>query len=200
MCIITTKRDHSMVSITASPCSNSSPIKEECADLSRPTKRSRPDDAAVPPSSSFLADSTTSRTARRVRFAPAPETCTVQRWTEQESSSAWYTGLDVALFKLQEGTDAALLRCLISNAPCVAQLPQDVSLYRGLERLLSPQITDEIKERRRCVVKRVLAEQAEQRVGGLIANSVDGEARIAEASRRRSEKATIWARSMGSLV
>lgn len=105
--------------------------------------------------------------------------------------------MDIALFKLQEGTDATLLRHLISNAPTVAQLPQETALYRGLERLLSPSITREIKARRRVCVRSVLNEQEVQRRGGVEAEGVE---RLSEVSRCTSDKAAAWARTLGSLV
>ena len=108
--------------------------------------------------------------------------------------ASWYTTLDVHLFKLQEGTDAALLRCIIGNASSISQLPQDCSHYRGLERLLSTQITNEIKERRKNIVKSVLIEQARQQSQGLI----DVE-QIAKISRTVSDKASFWATTLGSL-
>ena len=108
--------------------------------------------------------------------------------------ASWYTTLDIHLFKLQEGTDAALLRYIIGNASSISQLPQDCSHYRGLERLLSTQITNEIKERRKNIVKSVLIEQARQQSQGLI----DVE-QIAKISRTVSDKASFWATTLGSL-
>ena len=77
-------------------------------------------------------------------------------------------------------------------------LPQEASLYRGLERLLSPQIIVEIKERRKVTIKSVLVEQAMQRRRGVDV-PVD-EMKLAEVSRFYSEKAAVWARNLGGLV
>lgn len=136
---------------------------------------------------------------------------TVPRWTPQEHAAAWYSAVDVALFKLQEGTDAAVLRCLIASSPSVESLPRDPSVYRGLERLLSPRITSEIKERRRGVVRAVLVEQAVQRRRRMVSSSLQGgvvegvptredELRLAEVSRSVAEGATAWALTLGGLV
>jgi len=130
-----------------------------------------------------------------VSFASSVNVQTIPKWTSEESMASWYTTLDIHLFKLQEGTDAALLRCIIGNASSIGQLPQDTSVYRGLERLLSTQITNEIKERRKNIVKSVLVEQARQQSQGLI----DIE-QIAKVSRTYSDKATRWGATLGSLV
>jgi len=130
-----------------------------------------------------------------VSFASSVNVQTIPKWTSEESMASWYTTLDIHLFKLQEGTDAALLRCIIGNASSIGQLPQDTSVYRGLERLLSTQITNEIKERRKNIVKYVLVEQARQQSQGLI----DIE-QIAKVSRTYSDKATRWGATLGSLV
>ena len=141
---------------------------------------------------------TTKKNPRRrrsvVSFASSVNVQTIPKWTSEESMASWYTTLDIHLFKLQEGTDAALLRCIIGNASSIGQLPQDTSVYRGLERLLSTQITNEIKERRKNIVKSVLVEQARQQSQGLI----DIE-QIAKISRTCSDKATLWATTLGSL-
>ena len=142
---------------------------------------------------------TTKKNPRRrrsvVSFASSVNVQTIPKWTSEESMASWYTTLDIHLFKLQEGTDAALLRCIIGNASSIGQLPQDVANYRGLERLLSTQITNEIKERRKNIVKSVLVEQARQQSQGLI----DIE-QIAKISRTCSDKATLWGTTLGSLV
>ena len=142
---------------------------------------------------------TTKKNPRRrrsvVSFASSVNVQTIPKWTSEESMASWYTTLDIHLFKLQEGTDAALLRCIIGNASSIAQLPQDVANYRGLERLLSTQITNEIKERRKNIVKSVLVEQARQQSQGLI----DIE-QIAKVSRTFSDKAALWATTLGSLI
>ena len=148
---------------------------------------------------SAMKKTTTKKPRRRrpsvVSFASSVNIQTIPKWTSEESMASWYTTLDIHLFKLQEGTDAALLRCIIGNASSIGQLPQDVSIYRGLERLLSSQITNEIKERRKNIVKSVLVEQARQHGQGLI--DID---QIAKVSRTCSDKATLWATTLGSLV
>ena len=68
-------------------------------------------------------------------------------------------------------------------------------MYRGLERLLSPQIIGEIKERRKVTIKSVLVEQTMQRRRGVVVND---EMKLAEVSIFYSEKAAVWARNLGS--
>ena len=143
----------------------------------------------------LLTKPTKRRRSKGVSFSPSVDVQTIPRWTPEENTASWYNALDIHLFKLQEGTDATLLRHVISSASAIDQLPQDTSIYRGLERLLSEQITNEIKERRKDVVKHVLTEQYEQDRLGL-----DDCDRIANVSRQISEKATMWAVQLGSLV
>ena len=143
----------------------------------------------------LLTKPTKRRRSNGVSFSPSVDVQTIPRWTPEENTASWYNALDIHLFKLQEGTDATLLRHVISSASAIDQLPQDTSIYRGLERLLSEQITNEIKERRKDVVKHVLTEQYEQDLSG-----VDDSDRIAYVSRQISEKATVWAVQLGSLV
>ena len=145
-------------------------------------------------SSAMKKTTTKRRRSSVVSFASSVNVQTIPKWTSEESLASWYTTLDIHLFKLQEGTDAALLRCIIGNASSIGQLPQDVSVYRGLERLLSTQITNEIKERRKNIVKSVLVEQAKQQSQG----SIDIE-QIAKISRTCSEKAVLWGTTLGSL-
>ena len=145
-------------------------------------------------SSAMKKTTTKRRRSSVVSFASSVNVQTIPKWTSEESLASWYTTLDIHLFKLQEGTDAALLRCIIGNASSIGQLPQDTSVYRGLERLLSTQITNEIKERRKNIVKSVLVEQAKQQSQG----SIDIE-QIAKISRTCSEKAVLWGTTLGSL-
>ena len=144
---------------------------------------------------SAMKKTTTKKRRSVVSFASSVNVQTIPKWTSEESMASWYTTLDIHLFKLQEGTDAALLRCIIGNASSIGQLPQDCSHYRGLERLLSTQITNEIKERRKNIVKSVLVEQARQQSHG----SIDVE-QIAKVSRTFSDKAALWATTLGSLM
>mmetsp|Transcript_43689 Transcript_43689/g.91918 ORF Transcript_43689/g.91918 Transcript_43689/m.91918 type:complete len:192 (+) Transcript_43689:242-817(+) len=191
MCAIT-KRDYSSFSTSSEATTTSaSPVTKR----RRPACDSSSSDAS---SSSFVSEqSSSSRKQRRsVSFAPNEEVRVVPRWTAEESIASWYSAIDVTLFKIQEGTDAALLRCLISNASCVEHLPQDASIYRGLERLLSPQIVVEIKNRRRATVKSVILEQERQKGCN---EAMDAE-KIAEVSRCCSNKAAAWAHSLGSLA
>mmetsp|Transcript_27313 Transcript_27313/g.49259 ORF Transcript_27313/g.49259 Transcript_27313/m.49259 type:complete len:224 (+) Transcript_27313:93-764(+) len=223
MCIITAKRHISSLSIMSSNNPSSPPQEGSAAAATTTgatalkrvgTKRRRLDccNSDTNPSSSSSSStmmltpsrsqaphtaSQNKRRQRTVHFAASTETRIVPKWTKAERASSWYSALDVALFKLQEGSDAAILRCLISNALCVEHLPQEASLYRGLERLLSPQIIVEIKERRKVTIKSVLVEQAMQRRRGL---KVVDEMKLAEVSRFYSEKASVWASNLGSLV
>lgn len=134
------------------------------------------------------------RHRRTVRFSPSTsnEIITVPRWTPAEDCAAWYTTLDINVFKIQEGLDASILRYLLHHAMIV-----DSSLYRGLERRLSPWITNEIRERRRHTVWSVLAEQALQRKKGV---EVLDTRKIAEVSLCCSHKAAIWAWNLGGLM
>lgn len=216
---ITAKRDRSLSSTTvtqegevSSSSIESKMVKSPSQIISRPFKKRRLELSGHSSSSSIVslssaADSiaaqpillltkpTKRRRSKGVSFSPSVDVQTIPRWTPEESTASWYNALDIHLFKLQEGTDATLLRHVISSASAIDQLPQDTSIYRGLERLLSEQITNEIKERRKDVVKLVLTEQYEQdRMG------VDSPDRIANVSRQISEKATMWACTLGSLV
>ena len=209
MCTIT-KRPYSAVSMIDMPLPRSiSPEEQEEAPVTRslPLKKRRRlvldlscDGRVTPSTEPALTGKPSSmkktkKAKKSVSFAPNASVRPVPKWTREEYTAAWYNGIDISLFKLQEGTDAALLRALLSNAPCVQYLPQDTSVYRGLERLLSPQITSEIKERRRTVVKCVLFEQALQRQQGICDVN-----RIGNVSKCCTEKASIWALTLGSLV
>ena len=205
MCTIT-KRPYSAVSMDMPLPRSISPEEQEIHSLPL-KKRRRLDldfccDGRITPSAepinnskpSSMKKKSSNKSKRSVSFSPNASIHPVPKWTPQEHTAAWYTGIDTCLFKLQEGTDAALLRALLANAPCVQHMPQNTSIYRGLERLLSPQITSEIKERRRTVVKCVLIEQALQRQQGVCDVN-----RIADVSRSCTEKASVWALTLGSL-
>lgn len=90
-------------------------------------------------------------------------------------------------FRYQESVDSALLRTLIQAAAAIDSLPQESAVYRGLERLLSDQITREIYERRKRCVMSVLATQK---------RGLDAEV-IAQVSRNCTEKAAAWALTLG---
>jgi hypothetical protein len=125
-----------------------------------------------------------------VRFASAPhQTHLVPRWTEDETASSWYSKHDVFAFKLLETVDAVKIRALIQAEPTIDTLPQEAAVYRGLERLLSDQITCEITERRkRCVMGVLVAQQ----------RGLDMEL-IAQVSKNFSEKAADWALTLGRI-
>ena len=135
---------------------------------------------------------------RRVHFAESVhDVQIIPRKTADEIAEAWYTKLDIALFKLGEREDATLLRYTITstnNSLDELLTKESVSIYRGLERLLSSQIVAEINKRRLFVVKSVILEQALQR--RYLKTDV---LRIAKVSKKYSEKATLWARTLGSL-
>ncbi|KAL9182710.1 hypothetical protein ACHAXT_013362 [Thalassiosira profunda] len=179
------------------------PTSSSCQE-SRPKRRRLEDgvDAAVPSPSpktplheshSASKPSSAPRRRRRVSFAPTADVLVVPRWTPHEHEAAWYTTLDVALFRLQECTDAARLR----QAIAAKRLPPDnVFLYRGLERQMSAHVLEEIKERRRRVAGSVLVEQARQRRSG---RKVLDHERVAEASTFYSDEAAVWALTVASL-
>ena len=177
------------------------PASSSCQE-SRPKRRRLEDgvDAAVPSPApktplheSHSASEPSSAPRRRVSFAPTADVLVVPRWTPHEHEAAWYTTLDVAIFRLQEGTDAARLR----QAIAAKRLPPDNAfLYRGLERQMSAQVLEEIKERRRRVVGSVLVEQARQRQGG---RKVLDHERVRSASTFYSEEAAVWAETVASL-
>ena len=207
MCTLSIKRISPTPLLSIMTASTLSSCSSEAAQQTRPVKRRRLEadtrDTTSPspttvmqalPSHIDTPTKQTKKPRRSVSFLPAVNVQTIPKWTPEENLAAWYSPLDIHVFKLQEGTDAALLRCIIDNASCITQLPQDVSVYRGLERLLSPQITNEIKDRRKEIVIRVLKEQDRQDIG------LDDIERIAEVSRCCSEKAMIWACTLGSLV
>lgn len=218
MCSIITKRPYTSMTMSAprpvspeddnSASSASVPVTRTA---SLPLKKRRRldldltfDTATTVPSSTPVvsAPEKKKKTKKSVSFAPNADVRAVPKWTPEEYAASWYSGIDIALFKIQEGTDAALLRCLISAAPCIENLPQDSSVYRGLERLLSQQITAEIKARRRLVVKSVLIEQAlqrgQQQLQGAKVLVMDVN-RIAAVSRCCSENGAVWARTLGNL-
>ena len=124
-----------------------------------------------------------------VRFASAPhQTHVVPRWTEDETTRAWYSKHDTVAFKHQESIDAAVLRTLIQTSSTIDTLPQEPALYRGLERLLSANIAREISERRkRCVMSVLVAQHR-----GL---NMD---QIAQVSKNSSDKGAAWALTLGS--
>ncbi|KAL7530205.1 hypothetical protein ACHAWF_003286 [Thalassiosira exigua] len=200
MCAVTAKRTNAMAMESFAALSSSS-------EPFRPTKRRRDEvPASVSPSPSLeslsslagrVSASPSPRPRRRVSFSPSqPAVAPPAHWIDEGPAVSWYAPLDYALFKLQEGTDAALVRCRLEAA---SEHPEredliDVSAYRGLERLLTPQMSMDVNRRRRHVVKSVILEQRRQRKLGLN----DG-AELAEVSRRRSEKAAAWARTLGSL-
>lgn len=172
----------------------------------RPMKRRRVSDSAE---SSSPSQDTNNKKKRSVHFAETAEVRVLPKQEQEGESSqpkfkSWYTPIDISLFKLQEGTDAAVLRCIISQASSIEHLPQDAAVYRGLERLLSPQIVFEIRGRRKLVVKAVLTEQAclrQRRLGGDMSVKENEEVlRLAQVSRCCTEKASVWARTLGSLV
>ena len=135
---------------------------------------------------------------RRVHFAESVhDVQIIPRKTADENAAAWYTKLDIALFKLGEREDATLLRYIIASTNSLDELltKESASIYRGLERLLSSQIVAEINKRRLFVVKSVILEQALQR--RYLKTDV---LRIAKVSKKYSEKATLWARTLGSLL
>lgn len=135
---------------------------------------------------------------RRVHFAESVhDVQIIPRKTADENAAAWYTKLDIALFKLGEREDATLLRYIIASTNSLDELltKESASIYRGLERLLSSQIVAEINKRRLFVVKSVILEQALQR--RYLKTDV---LRIAKVSKKYSEEATLWARTLGSLL
>lgn len=124
-------------------------------------------------------------------FASVPrQTDVVPRLTEDENASAWYSRQDINAFKLQESLDAAFLRSLLQTTPTIEALPQEPALYRGLERLLSPQIIYEIAHRRERCKKGVIFAQ---KIVGLDAES------IAQVSKNFTDDATEWALHLASL-
>ena len=134
---------------------------------------------------------------RRVHFAESiHDVQIIPRKTADEIAEAWYTKLDITLFKLGEREDATLLRYIIASTNSLDELltKESASIYRGLERLLSSQIVAEISKRRLFVVKSVILEQALQR--RYLKTDV---LRIANVSKKYSEKAKLWARTLGSL-
>ena len=87
----------------------------------------------------------------------------------------------------KEATDAAILRTLIQTTTNIETMPQEPAVYRGLERLLSPQIASEIFDRRkRCVMSVLVAQHR-----GL---NVD---LIAQVSQNISDKGAAWALTLG---
>ena len=165
----------------------------------RPTKRRRVEPHAESSSSNcccFISD----KSSRSVRFSETNETNILSAPTsasqqQEDKINAWYSQQDIRRFKVQESSDAAVLRYLISAVPgSTDHMPQDSSIYRGLERLLSIDVATEMQGRRRSVVKSVLAEQLRQEAD----NSYDV-TRIANASLIHSGKATVWARTLGNL-
>ena len=135
---------------------------------------------------------------RRVHFAESiHDVQIIPRKTADEIAEAWYTKLDIALFKLGEREDATLLRYIIASTNSLDELltKESANIYRGLERLLSSQIVAEINKRRLFVVKSVILEQALQR--RYLKTDV---LRIAKVSKKYSEEAILWARTLGSLL
>ncbi len=130
-----------------------------------------------------------SRKEASVSFASVPhQTHVVPRWTEYEYTSSWYSKRDLFAFQCQESSDAAMLRTLIQATTAIEHLPQEPSVYRGLERLLSPQIYSEIAERRkRCLMSVLVAQHR-----GLNRD------KIAEVSQKISDKGAEWALTLGS--
>ena len=126
----------------------------------------------------------------KVRFTPKPHDIhVVPRWTEEETSNSWYSQKDIFIFRYQEAMDGALLRNIIKSTPTIDTLPQEAAIYRGLERLLSDQIAQEICDRRnRCVIGVLLAQRK-----GL------SEEVMAMVSRNYSEKGVAWALTLGSI-
>mmetsp|Transcript_233 Transcript_233/g.550 ORF Transcript_233/g.550 Transcript_233/m.550 type:complete len:199 (+) Transcript_233:87-683(+) len=141
---------------------------------------------------------------RSVRFAAddnsANTITTIPRRTPAERSLSWYTMADVAIFRYYESNDAAILRYLMSDVTTAKLLPQDASVYNGLERLLSPQIANEIRVRRALVVKCVLMEQQRFRSSNCDLSESQEVLRLADVSRVCTAKAAVLARAFGGPV
>ena len=157
--------------------------------------RQSQDDESVSSTSSAISSSckrrrSSTKKESSVRFASGPhDTHVLPRRSEEETRESWYSKQDIQIFRYLERIDGALLKAIIKAAPNVNTLPQDAAIYRGLERLLSSQIAEEMLTRRkRCTLGVLLAQQ----------RGFDSEA-IARVSGNYSEKAVAWALTLGKI-